>query len=128
MDKDEFEKLKAYWYDKLKESGFHDIELDPYGPPSSFIHMAPHIKWANQDYFQVIKSYVKDHNTKFRNETDRYVMMRHSQGAKIKEITDELNLLSEERDRKTIRTMIRRYEMAWGIRTYTRKELNLKDE
>ena len=136
MDKDEFEKLRAQWYEKLAQSGFKDredlidgeLKLQEEAPFIRYKCMPPHIKAAKGEYYQVINNRVNDDETKFRNETDRYVMMRHSEGAQIKQITDELNILSAERDRKTIRIMIRRYEMAWGLKSYTRKELNLKDE
>lgn len=81
------------------------------------------------NYFRLIGMFINDPDTKFRKEVDRIIMLRHSEGAKIATICLELKTWGMKPwDRKSIRILIRRYEMAWGLRTYNRKQLNKKDK
>jgi hypothetical protein len=133
LPKHEFKKLQKQWYKILKDSGFNDIEREkdeqlvltqtaayPFRNTDEFLRI------IKEEYFRCMSQKALDENTVFRNEIDKYILLRHSEGAKIKIIGEELVSRGTSRDRKSIRIIIRRYEMAWGIRFYGPRELNLK--
>ncbi len=117
--KEEFKKLQKLWYKRLEESGFKDIEKledkPVYDPP-----------YLTKEYYELIYQAVQDEKTVFRNNIHKYILTRHSEGAQIKAIVRELLGQGTPRDRKSIRIIIRKYEMAWNIRHYTLKQLNVK--
>ncbi len=78
-----------------------------------------------EEYFTVMYQMSQDETTAFRNETDKYILIRHSEGLTAKEIIKELALLGKAMHRHSIRFIIRKYEMAWGIKSYTNKQLNV---
>ncbi len=79
-----------------------------------------------EEYFRILGQAVQDEETVFRNDTDRYILTRHSEGAKIKMIMKELEAKGKAKARDSIRYIIRRYEMAWGIRQYSQVQLHIK--
>lgn len=119
---EEFEKLQAFWYKRLEQQGFKDIETDK-NPLGIFI---PTFEESQRDYFSVLYEIANDEKTTFKNDVHKYILRRFSEGARIKQIVDELVIRETPRERKSIRFIIRRYEMAWGIRFYTSKQLNVK--
>lgn len=119
---EEFEKLQAFWYKRLEQQGFKDIETDK-NPLGIFI---PTFEESQRDYFSVLYEIANDEKTTFKNDVHKYILRRYSEGARIKQIVDELVIRETPRERKSIRFIIRRYEMAWGIRFYTSKQLNVK--
>lgn len=136
LTKAEFNKLKREWYGKLKESGFEDIEEKVPNPiwlrdcdtaSYPFRCMAPHKRKDRAEYFNVLTAIVNNPATEFRNATDKYILNCYIDGYEIAAIIRSLAHIGIFRDRKTIRILIRRYEMKWHLRKYTRKQLNLKD-
>lgn len=134
MKKHEFVNLQKRWYKKLADSGFKDIENPMTGDLSSKEaqrnyrrdKMPQDLRVAQADYFFILSQLAFNDDTFFRNDAERYILMRYSEGTRICDIVKELIERQTPRERKTIRFIIRRYEMAWGLKYYSRKELNLK--
>lgn len=131
MNKDEFRKLQQSWYKILSESGFKDIE-ELRGDDLVLKHTASFCYRASdelsrgikEEYFRTLSQNALDEETVYRNEIDKHILIRYSEGARIKTITEELLLLGFSRDRKSIKFIIRRYENAWGIKHYQPHQLN----
>ena len=66
------------------------------------------------------------HNTKFDSQIEQLIMIRHSEGAEIKEIVEEIKLTGSYRCRKMVLFIIRRWQMRWGVKTWSLKEMNLR--
>jgi hypothetical protein len=79
-----------------------------------------------EEYFRCMSQKALDENTFFRNETDKHILIRYSEGAKIKVIMEELSKLGMNKARDSIRYIVRRYEMAWGLKHYSPKQLHKK--
>lgn len=147
LTKDEFEELKSEWYKKLEETGFIDIEYERPPQPSEQAFMVygdgkRHLiqtetacmrRWlslnslkrtTSEEYFRTLSQVAMDENTSYRNSTDRHILQRYSEGAKIVVIMQELEERGTSRRRNSIRFIIRRYEFIWGIRSWTKKQLN----
>ncbi len=131
---EEFRKLRAYWYEKLAEIGFEDIEelkgddlvlKEPCR--ARFRNNTPFSALMKQEYFNCMAQRAFDPETIYKSETDKIVLTRHCEGAKIKTILEELMSLGITKHRHSVRCIIRRYEMAWDIRHYERKQLLLKE-
>ncbi len=126
LTKEELKKLQRYWNKRLDDEGLSLVqEIDRKGhrryrdSPEDLRHIEAH-------YYTILSGYVNDESTVFRNDIHRYVLTRHSQGALIKHIVDELAQQGKRRNRWSVRFIIRRYEMAWKIRFYNDKQLNVK--
>lgn len=135
-----FKKLQRDWYEILKRSGFEDIENDDLSLVSKSgnhdvifneeedDHYSNDIEAKSHElYYQRLSESINDPAVVFKNEAHWYIMTRHTEGAMIEEIVRELVALGMKRTRLSIRYIIRRYEMKWKIRFYTRKQLNLKN-
>lgn len=127
ISSDEFKKLKALWDKRLSSEGFDELgeqsqTLKRFEPP--FLRLKSVEIEERRRYYESINDAIA--KTKFRSERDRYILTRHAEGAMIKTIAEELHLMGHTKRASTVTTIIRRYQMAWGIRTYTRKQLELK--
>ncbi len=133
LKRDEFIKLQKEWYRKLEESGFKDIEKIQ-GEELILVQSAsycykrtnPLSRSLKEEYFRWIAQEAHDKDTVYRNEVDRYILIRHAEGARVKAIVEELELNNMARDRQSVRFIIRRYEMEWGLRHYDHKQLHIK--
>jgi len=136
---DEFKRLQKEWYQKLKEQGFKDIEtLSRNGLRLKNEHRRffrtrgerDRDMWqqtfidAKTDYFIRLTHKINDPHTVFRNEMDRIAMTLYSDGFNCVQITNFLAAFGYNRRRKAIVYLIRRYEDAWGLKNYNRKQLN----
>ncbi len=128
-----FKELQKEWYAILKQHGFKDIEIVKEG--ELFLRHTDSTYWyrksrqmneSNAEYLAVIRSIVGDKDTHFRNDVHRYILDRYGEGISIKEIVNGLVARGTKRNRKSVRFIIRRYEMAWKLRTYTAKQLNVR--
>lgn len=133
LNKDEFKALQLYWYERLAKGGFKDIEKLKgeeliIAQPASYCYrnMDALTRFLKTEYFRCMAQLALDESTVFRNKIDRHIMIRHGEGAKIKVIVTELIELGTPRVRASVRFIIRRYEMAWGIKNYNHKQLNKK--
>lgn len=124
-----FKELQDEWYQRLKDDGFDDAE-ESVGEEMRLKQNAEHaFAWvdevefvATEAYFNFVSQMVQV--TPFRNDVDRIILESHAAGKKIKHICAELASIGKKRHRASIRYRIRVYEMKWGIRKYTRKQLN----
>lgn len=133
MPKHEFMELQRQWYRKLAEQGFKDIEVMEQGDMRlcaasnvCFRYFDTYSMKFVEDYFRCMFQMVNDETTVFANDIDRYILFRYCDGISQKQIVAELKDKGTPRCRRSIRVIIRRYEMAWGIKNYNRKQLNLK--
>ncbi len=126
-----FKALQRAWYQRLKDQGFQDAE-ELIGTELVLRQTAAH-PYRGQDqlgreskeaYYYFVAQQIDD--TVFATDIDRLIMLRHSEGRKICHIVAELEELGMGRTRDTVRYRIRVYEMKWGIRQYTPKQLNKK--
>lgn len=128
-----FKTLQRDWYERLKSEGFYDIEV--------FRGEELKLKQGLRDRISKVtktKAYVtrimteeyytllilKIRETEFQNVIHELILTWYSDGERIKTICQRLFELGMPRDRQSVRFIIRRYEMAWGIRDYTDKELH----
>lgn len=122
-----FKILSHEWNIRLKSSGFEDAEIELKQERALKQRATNCYRQASQlerdsrlEYYSFLGHLA--HNTLFPNDLERYIMVRHSEGATIKEIEEEIQI----RERKTIRYIIRRWQTKWGIRTWSLQEMNLK--
>lgn len=139
MSKEQFKLLQKEWYAKLKDAGFADIEIMIDGEMQilnrtySLLRRGKDFNLTKEytdehfSYFNSIAEKATDQDIWFRSDIDRYIMQRHSEGAKIKDICLELKTFSKGKDRYSVRIIIRRYEMLWGIKSYTPRQLHRKE-
>jgi len=123
LTKQEFKALQEEWYKKAKDSGFKDIEyiignIESLKESSSNCYRnEPNVRIQNkEEYFTRLTHIVEDPNTTYAHLENKIIMMRHSEGAKIKDIRTELQLLGVNKDRKSIRLIIRRHEDKWNLK------------
>lgn len=129
----DFKSLIRTWNKKLDESGFTDAEVElrddrvlKQRATNSYRQASQLERESRLEYFVLLGQLA--HNTSFNNELERFVMLKHAEGASIKEIVDEINQKGIGRDRKTIRYIIRRWQMKWGIKHWSLKQMNLKKQ
>lgn len=127
----QFKILYNSWNQKLKDSQFEDAEIDlkndrqlKQRATNSYRQATELEREARLEYFLTIGNLANE--TRFPTALDEYVMLRHSEGASIKEIVAEIRDFSIRRDRKTIRYIIRRWQEIWGIRSWSPHQMNLK--
>lgn len=134
-----FKAMQEAWYAKLEESGFKDAEEMRDGEmmlKQTGDHM---LAWhttrmeytgnllkfeSKETYYRILGEKVQD--SAFQNDVDRIIVTMLAEGHRVKEITEELASQGESRCRMTIRMTLRKYEMKWGLRSYSPKQLNKK--
>lgn len=131
MAKSAFKQLQQEWYQKLADSGFIDAE-EFSGDDLRLKQHAHHVysevddfaREIKEHYFNVIGQKVSDPETPFKNDDHRFIMTKRSEGEHIKDICEELGTLR----RQAVRYIIRNYEVAWNLRTYSRRQLHRYDK
>jgi hypothetical protein len=135
---DDFKALQKAWYERLEVEGFQDSEAligDDMLLRDYETHPPPNEADTNRvDYFTAVREMIE--RTTFDREADRIILTMHAEGATARAIIEKLRLMPPRSPprfrspyshcrhcRNTIRSTIRRYEMRWGLRTYTAKEL-----
>lgn len=124
LTRDQFRQLQRLWYDELENNGFEDIEeLNGKGElvfkqrQDGLLRNHTLDSMRNQEeYYRFIGHMVNDHETKYKSEIDRFILVRHSEGAYHQTIVEELRVKGTPRHRETIRTTIRRYLLVWRIK------------
>lgn len=116
-----FKELQDEWYARLKKAGFEDAELTIGNRQClkqfarNCYRQANDIERENKRrYFELLSSQFQKET--FSDKVERLVLMRRTEGVKIKQISVELKAMNERCHRKTIRLIIRKYERKWGIR------------
>ncbi len=125
-------KLQAkIWNQKLEEVGFVDAEVELKGDralkqkATNAYRQATELERESRlGYYRLLGHLAS--NTQFQNELEELVMLRHADGATIKEIVQEINSKGLSFHRQTIRHIIRRWQMKWGVKTWSLKQMNLK--
>lgn len=108
----DFEELKTYWYQKLKESGFEDIET-PYGcfkdSPERRLRRdyTPDRFQEKQEYYRLASQLLFDHS--FRSSFDKKVWGLHTEGFSLREIAMQLRTPSNQINKDNIQKTIARY-------------------
>jgi hypothetical protein len=120
-----FKELEREWHDRLREAQFKDAEKlvngrlvlrrsanglsDAYRDAPSSIERANKLR-----YYEILG--IGFNSTEFDDEVESLVLERRSEGTKIKHICEELRQLGERCHRQTVRHIIRKYELKWGIK------------
>lgn len=123
---DTFKALQKDWYRRLEEDGFADAEslsgTDLVLKKMSHV-MPDTLAYETQKlYYNFLAAMVNE--AVFDNEIDKLIMTWRADGMKTSAICEELRKQGKYRCRRTVRVTIRRYEMAWGMREWTAKQLN----
>ena len=128
LTSEEFEELQNQWYEKLRRSGFVDIEIKKDDQVflknkayNNFIVMHPLDRDTQELKFVLLRHKVSDESTVYKNEMHKLIMKMHAEGYKSQAIIQELRKHNIRRCRKTIFNIIRRYEIKWMIRSSTNK-------
>jgi hypothetical protein len=130
MNKEKFKELQSYWYSLLEKAGFKDQEiligeeLILKRPPFHYRNTQIKRKELQEEYYKMMSEHALDETTQFSNQIDKYIILRHIEGVKQKQIVQELLECGTPKSRRSVRVIIRRYEMRWGIRYYTPEQLN----
>lgn len=118
----EFDKLKDFWYQKLKESGFDDIESDEYNLKTWSSQIAAQdstYRHAKETYYYLATQFLNDY--KFKNSYERIVWEYHSNGISIRNIVKLLNEVRKEKTyRRAIHELLQRLRNAMKRKYYYR--------
>ena len=111
----EYEKQKAFWYKKLKEAGFEDIESDENNLKSWSSKLArknpPEIWQAKATYYSMARSFLNSHT--FQNNLDKIIWEYHTEAISVRDIVETLNKTKVIKiGRDTVWLTIRRLENA----------------
>lgn len=124
-----FKALQQQWYKRLEESGFEDAEEMVGGElclkqtaASAYKALDDITRKSKEAYFVFVAQKVEE--TVFTSTVDRIILSGHASGKKICHIVKDLESNGVRRGRDTVRWKIRTYEMKWGLRTYTPRELH----
>lgn len=124
----EFKELSKEWEKRLESEGLADIEKDlgasltlKQNSGNVYRQMDPDRREAKELYFQQLSSCL--HFASFDNEVDRIVMSLKAEGARITDICRFLWIAGRSRYRRTVRLIIRKYEVVWGVRNWTPNQL-----
>lgn len=130
----DFKALQEYWYRLLESQGFQDAEMTR-GDRHVLKQDSEHLYRTNKDplrrenketYYRMLSQRV--HEAEYKRDIDRLIMTWYAECKEIASICEELERMGQRRCRTSIRYIIRKYEMAWGIRKYTRRQLHLKEK
>ncbi len=130
----EFKALQDAWYRRLESLGFQDAERS-IGHEMRLKKLASHSAYRDADeltiesktqYFNILSEKINE--AEFLSEVDRLVMTWYCDGMNIKHICIELDKLGMKRGRDTIRWTIRKYEMRWGMKQYTPRQLHIREK
>lgn len=126
-----FKALQQAWYQRLRDEGFEDIEEfigEELELKDKDLRRAGHRDYMraeyDAEYFHVISQ--KVHETEFRNDVERLIMLSHSEGKKAVTICEELKQRGTPRHRHAIRFIVRRYEAKWELKTWSPTQLGKK--
>lgn len=126
-----FKTLIVTWNKKLEESGFDDAEVELKGDRALKQRATNSYRQASQleresrlEYYSFL-GYLA-HNTMFVDETEKFIMIRHSEGAEDKEIVEELQNMGCSKHRQTVSYIIKRWQVKWGIKNWSLRQRNLR--
>lgn len=117
-DNDEFKKLEKIWYDKLKQTGFEDIEsttetCDPIAGTQRPLKASHNIRFRIKDQLQLkakadyyILALALLNTYKFKNATHRRIWQLHCQGLSHREIAKAIAHYKKTYKRESILNII----------------------
>lgn len=114
---EEFKKIQKDWEDKLRESGFNDLEQN-----GKLVQNSQNV-WRTQvssiiegkrRYFELLEYWC--HAETFKDDVERFIIEKRSEGLKINEISAKLKTLGKRSGLETIRKTLRYYENKWQIK------------
>lgn len=95
----EFKELQAEWYNKLKKTGFEDIE--DVNSPREYLKVwdstyfqsnyVPMIFLAKQEYYRRSAIFLMDYT--FFNSEEKNIWQHHSEGIPLRQIAKNLNII-----------------------------------
>lgn len=80
----EFRQLKALWYEKLKLSGFEDIETEYESIKKPMASVAYAFKKETKEHFERVRQYLQ--HGAFEAKHDEFIWEEYSQGKTVREI------------------------------------------
>lgn len=116
-----FKALQTEWEEKLRKSGFVDIEDDKrrlkQSATNCYRTTTQTIIESKRRYYELLgQGYHQE--TEFKDTVERIVMFLRSKGFKIKDICFGLKSIKKRNHRQTIRLIIRHYEIKWKIKRH----------
>ena len=129
----EFLALQKAWYERLNNIGFKDVEskLDGFDPIlkelSDKVHRYRYrSKMENHaEYFRVMLD--KACQSVYDSEIDKIILNMFADGKRYKDIYDFLASQGNRRCLNTLRFTVRKYEVRWGVKEYSPRELNKRE-
>lgn len=131
QSKSDLKKLEDKWNKILTKSGLQDIE-ETKGNEKVLKQVSSHAYWRENGltaeskltYYNILSHKVQ--TEKFDSALDKLVMFMAAQGMSHASIVRILTSIGQKKHRTTVNFIIRRYEMEWGLKTWTLKQMNLK--
>lgn len=127
-ERPDFIAMQRDWYARLAQDGFVDVEVfQPYGRrhrhdlPRRVLALIAH---ERRVYHRFLAERLE--TALFAKPSDQIIMRMRSEGARINEICAKLEALGMPKHRHQVRFRIRIYEMKWGLRTYTPRQIGHK--
>jgi hypothetical protein len=109
--KDDFKKLKAKWYKKLKdETDFVDIEYED-GSMTSCLPRSPRNKIPYQqelirDYYYMCYHFLNEHD--FTTELEKVIWEYHTEGISVRDIVVVLKKIKIKTDKTTVGEIVKK--------------------
>ena len=115
--------LQKYWYQKLAEDGFKDIETDEVvlkkeADRSLSWFKDPSYRASKVEYYILIEHSLRENIAEFDEDYDYFIMVLWTKGYKKSEICRALESLNKKIHRNTVTWIIRKYESKWGVRQW----------
>lgn len=114
-----FKQLQAKWEEKLRQSGFVDIEDEKnrlrQNAGNSY-RTTTYILIENKRRYYELLGQGYHREKEFRDTVEKIVMLLRARGLKIKDICLGLESVNERSHRDTVRKIIRHYEARWKIK------------
>lgn len=110
---EDYNKLKAFWYKKLKKEGFDDIEDDEGRLKSwavKFNNRRFQQLWQSREtYYYLATQFLNDY--KFENRMEKFIWEQHVNAASVRDITTALKKARiAKSNRQTVWLVIKRLE------------------
>ena len=116
-----FKEIEDYWYGQLERFGFKDAEKTINGnsvlkqsASNSYRNAKQVERDAKLAYYSLLQGHCNQEA--FQDDIEKLVIERRADGFKIKQICEELRSLNERSHRETVRKIIVKYELKWGIK------------
>lgn len=128
----DFKALQKEWYQRLEAEGFLDAEklvgddmklIQTWQRCLAYSGGGDRLGWESKETYYTnlwhcVQAWI------FDDAVEEMIMHRHADGRKLSEICRELESMGDSRHRHTVRLIIRKFEMKWGIKSYTESQLN----